>query len=123
MKSKYFTTALAISFTAMVTGCISTPANTYHWGSYEKVLHDMYLKPGKATPQAQITTLTKDIQQAENLGKPIAPGIYAHLGFMYSLEGNIGAAEDAFNQEKSLYPDSAVLINGMLARSKNNNIK
>jgi len=121
MTPKRITAVLAVVFSLILAGCISTPQNTYYWGNYEKVLHDMYVKPGEATPQVQITTLTTDIQQAENQGKPIAPGVYAHLGLMYSIEGNVGAAEDAFNQEKALYPDSTVLIDGMLARVKNNN--
>jgi hypothetical protein len=112
---KLLSTAFISSY--LLTGCISAPQNTYHWGQYEQLLHDMYIDPGKATPVIQIEKLSTDIQQAEALGKPVPPGVYAHLGFMYSLEGNTTAATNAFDTERSLYPDSQTLIDGMLKRA------
>lgn len=99
-------------------GCATGPKTRYHWGQYEQLLYDMYVKPGAATPAVQIEKLSTDIQQAEMLGKPVPPGVYAHLGFMYSLEGNNAAAHNAFDSEKSLYPDASTLIDGMLKRAE-----
>ena len=107
----------SLVFCLFLTGCSLTSSTTYYWGNYESLLYDMYVEPGKATPQIQIHKLTTDIQQAENKGKTVPPGVYAHLGFMYSIDGNIEAATNAFNKEKALYPDSQILIDGMLTRA------
>lgn len=104
-------------FPYALTGCISHPKEGYYWGHYEQLIHDMYIKPGSADTSTQVQRLTQDIQQAQSVGKPIAPGIYAHLGFMYALKGNLSQAQDAFNEEKSLYPESAVFIDGMMSRA------
>ena len=101
-----------------LSGCVSSPDTHYHWGHYETLVYDMYMKPGKATATRQIDKLNADIQEAANKGKAVPPGLYAHLGFMYSIEGNVSAANAAFNEEATHYPDSATLINGMLERAK-----
>ncbi len=101
-----------------LSACTPTVNTHYHWGNYESLIYDMYAQPGKATSAIQIDKLNEDIQQAENNGKPVPPGLYAHLGFMYSIEGNVAAANQAFAEETHLYPDSKTLINGMLERAK-----
>ncbi len=111
-------TSIAILVCITATGCATGPKHQYYWGNYETLIHDMYVNAGKATPTIQIAKITEDIQKAEGQGKPVPPGVYAHLGFMYSLEGNEGAATEAFNEEKSLYKDSQALIDGMLKRAE-----
>ena len=108
---------LSVVIASLLSGCMTGAKDQYYWGQYETLLRDMYTEEGKATPQVQIQKITQDIQQAENSGQPVPPGVYAHLGFMYSIEGNDTAATDAFNTERTLYKDSAVLINGMLERA------
>jgi len=103
----------------LLVGCQTQ--DIYYWGSYESQLYNMYNKPGKATPTVQIEQLTRDIQQANNKGKPVPPGLYAHLGFMYSIEGKTEKAFAAFNEEKQRFPESAALIDGMLERAKQHN--
>ena len=98
-------------------GCATKPDH-YYWGHYEPLIYDMYLQPGSADAPTQIEKLTADIDQANSLGKPVPPGVFAHLGFMYAITGNIGKAEDALNNEKALYPESAVLIDGMMKRAR-----
>lgn len=107
---------------ALVTTCIvlsacETTSNLYYWGSYERLLYDMYNKPGAAPAELQIDALSTDIEKAENSGQKVAPGIHAHLGLMYASVGNMAAAEAAFNNEKRLYPESATLLDGMLQRA------
>lgn len=98
-----------------LSGCASK--NTYYWGDYEQLVHDMYIEPGSADATTQIEKLTTDIQKAQSSGKPTPPGVHAHLGYMYSLQGNTSEAKTALLQEKALYPESAVLIDGMLERA------
>lgn len=97
-------------------GCAGKQTH-YHWGEYESIVQSMYVEPGSQDPATQIEKLTTDIQQAENKGKPVAPGIYAHLGFMYAIDGKVELSTAAFEQEKALYPESAIFIDGMLKRA------
>jgi hypothetical protein len=76
----------------------------------------MYINPGSADTTTQISKLTTDIQKAEAKNMPIAPGVHAHLGYMYALEGDIGQAKAAFLTEKTLFPESASFIDGMMSR-------
>lgn len=110
-------TLLGVSFIWILSGCETTGHDQYYWGSYENLLYTMYLEPGKAPPSLQISKLEKDIQKATSRGKVVPPGVYAHLGLMYAANGNIASSVEAFNTEKTLYPESQVLIDGMLKRA------
>lgn len=105
-----------MTISAVLAAC-QTNSQLYYWGSYEEQLYNQFNKPGKAPPELQIDKLSEDIERAENSGKKIAPGVHAHLGLMYAAVGNMAAAEAAFNNEKKLYPESAVLLDGMLQRA------
>lgn len=96
--------------------CVPTQKTMYYWGSYESLIYNMYAKPGEAPPDLQIQKLTEDIQRAQDSGKAVPPGVYGHLGYMYSTVGNLPQATTAFLQEKALYPESAVMIDGFLSR-------
>ena len=80
------------------------------------MVYKMYVEPGSADSTTQISTLVADIQKAEAKNIPVAPGIHAHLGYMYALEGNIVQSKAEFMTEKSLFPESAILIGGMMNR-------
>ncbi|PCI49503.1 DUF4810 domain-containing protein [Thalassolituus oleivorans] len=98
-----------------LTGCAGKK-EIFYWGEYEGLVYDMYINPGSADTTTQISKLTTDIQKAEAKDMPIAPGINAHLGYMYVLEGDIGQAKAAFLTEKTLFPESASFIDGMMSR-------
>ena len=74
----------------------------------------MYAKPGEATPEAQIDQLSAGIEEAESAGYQAGPGLYAHLGYMQYLTGNVGAARDALERERSLYPESTAFVDRLL---------
>jgi len=106
----------------LIAGC-ATNKDIYYWGNYEELIHASYMKPGSADSTTQIEKLNTDIQKSEALGKRIAPGIYAHLGFLYALEGKDSQSKAAFRQEEALYPESTVWIEGMLNRARQNEEK
>ena len=108
---------LAVLVGTLLSGCINKRPDYYYWGSYEQLLLDMYNKPGAADAALQIQQLTEDIQKAESLGKPLPPGIYAHLGFMYAIQGQVTQSQAAFNEEKARYPESKSFIDGMQKRA------
>ncbi|MBV1880070.1 MAG: DUF4810 domain-containing protein [Pseudomonadales bacterium] len=118
MMNKVKMLAILVFLCQGLLGCAPAQKNYYYWGKYEQLIHDMYVKPGTADAGTQIQKLTTDIQKAQNYGKEVPPGVYAHLGFMYALKGNIAQAEDAFNEEKARYPESVVFIDGMMNRAK-----
>ncbi len=111
----------AVSF-VLSAGC-ATNKDIYYWGEYEHLLQDAYMKPGAADTGTQIEKLTADIQKAAAAGKKVPPGIYAHLGFLYALEGKDSQSKAAFKQEQDLYPESRTLIEGMLKRAGQNEEK
>lgn len=106
--------------TLAITGCSVTPNQQYYWGEYEKLIYDSYHKPGLATPELQIKKITQDIERAKSSRKKIPPGLYAHLGMMYASQGNRPLAMAAFDEEKTLFPESSILIDGMIERSNSN---
>ena len=109
--------SVSLIFCVIAAGCATGPKEHYHWGNYEELVLAMYLESGSVDPFTQIDKLTVDIQQAENTGKLVPPGLYAHLGMMYALNGDAPQAEAAFYKERELFPESAVFIDGMMARS------
>ncbi|MBR7888227.1 DUF4810 domain-containing protein [Marinomonas sp. A79] len=111
---KSSTVLLALVLLAL-SGCASQKS-TFYWGEYEDLLYSMYIEPGSADSTTQISTLVADIEKAEANNIPVAPGIHAHLGYMYALEGNVAQSKAEFMTEKSLFPESAVLIDGMMNR-------
>jgi hypothetical protein len=109
--------SFSLIFCIIAGGCATAPTEHYHWGNYEELLLAMYVESGTADPFTQIDKLTVDIQQAENTGKLVPPGLCAHLGMMYALNGDVSQAEAAFYKERELFPESGVFIDGMMARS------
>lgn len=102
-----------------VAGCASeSPHINYHWGHYEDLLYRMYSEPGAADPLEQIQMLSEDVERAAAQGQLVPPGIHAHLGYMYLLNGEPDRALEQFDLEKTEYPESTVFIDGMVNRMK-----
>lgn len=106
---------LTMALSTLLAGCEATPL--YYWGEYESLIYNGYTQPGLADANTQIEKLVADIQKADSLGKKVAPGIFAHLAYMYAIEGEVAKSNDAFVNEKSLYPESAKFIDGMMSRA------
>lgn len=85
----------------------------YYWGDYEKSLYRMYTSD-KFSPSEEITILKKQVEKAHRSQKPVGPGINAHLGYLYSIQGDNVAAVEAFNAEKEAFPESHVIIDRFL---------
>lgn len=102
----------------LMSGCVTTIPDQYYWGRYQQLLLNMYVEPGSSDSALQILQLNEDIEIAANTGRPVPPGIYAHLGFMYAIEGSVVASNEAFSEEKKRFPESAVFIDGMMGRAK-----
>ncbi len=114
--SRYF--CIAVVF--IIGGCAQQKPSLYYWGSYESLVHDMYLKPGQAESHIQIEKLTEDLERIQAEGKRVPPGLHAHLGYMYFLQGNEPAALQEFATERDLFPESATFIDSIIKRAKGN---
>lgn len=109
---------IALISLLLVSGCATRKPLIYRWGNYEQLVYEMYTSPGKAEPGVQVAKLSADIERTMAEGKRVPPGVHAHLGYMYYMQGNKSAALNEFATEKALFPESAVFIDGILKRLK-----
>jgi hypothetical protein len=105
--------ALLAPLMVLLTGC--TAPTIYSWGQYEDLIYTSYTKPGKVSPEMQIEKLEADYQKARANNKRMHPGFHAHLGYMYVQLGKLDQARQQFQTEKAEFPESAVLMDRMLA--------
>ena len=104
----------ALVLLAFLGGC--APQTLYYWGHYEPAVYATYAAPGKVPPERQIELLEQDYQKARAENKPVPPGFHAHLGYLYFQIGRADQARQAFLTEKANFPESAVLMDRLLAR-------
>jgi hypothetical protein len=94
--------------------CATAPP-LYAWGSYEKLIYVSNVKPGSLSPEAQADQLEKDRQVAEAAGKRLPPGWHAQLATLYAQTGRLALAEQELLAEKAAFPESATLMDRLLA--------
>jgi hypothetical protein len=111
-----FRTAILAGLAVLVGGC--TAPTIYSWGHYEDLIYLSYSKPDKATPEMQVTQMEADYQKARAANKPVPPGFHAHLGYLYYQLGKPDQAQQEFQTEKTLFPESAVFMDRLLANLK-----
>jgi hypothetical protein len=104
---------LSLVAAALVTGCQSP--DIYYWGNYEKSVYIAYVKPDKAMPELQASMMEEDMHRAVSANKPLPPGFHAHLGNLYYRMGKSDLALREFQKEKTQYPESAVLMDRLIA--------
>ena len=97
-------------------GCASQPSALYSWGSYPEQSYLMYSQPQKAAPTMQIQKLEAEIEGAKAKNLAVPPGLYAHLGLMYSEQGNMNKAVEYFQLERQVYPESTILMDRLLKK-------
>jgi hypothetical protein len=101
----------------MLGGCSAAPT-MYNWGSYEELIYASYAAPDSVSAQTQVETLEKDYQQARSANKPLPPGWHAQLGYLYFQLGKLDQAQQEFQTEKAQFPESALLMDRLLAGIK-----
>ena len=108
--------AILAGLVLLVGGC-STPT-VYHWGNYENLIYVSYAKPGKVPPESQVEQLEADLQKARSANKPVPPGFHAYLGYLYYQLDKSEQAREEFETEKTLFPESTVFMDRLLANLK-----
>ncbi|MDP4530097.1 DUF4810 domain-containing protein [Alkalimonas delamerensis] len=105
-----------IGVLVLLSACKTTDTLYYH-GEYNKLVYT-YFKGDSAAPQEQIAALHNIIQTAESKGKPVAPGVHAHLGLLYFESGDDAMGQQHFEYEKTLFPESAQYLDFLLSSRK-----
>ncbi len=118
--NNYARLALSALSASLLFGCATPQPPIYSWGNYEQLVYEMYAKPGQAEPDVQVAKLSADVTRAQAEGKRVPPGVHAHLGYMYYLQGNRDAAHREFAAERELFPESAAFVDGLLTRLQEN---
>lgn len=98
-------------------GCVSAPKPLYNWDSYESTVYQYY-RLGQNGPHEQIAALQRSIETARAKDLAVPPGLYAHMGLLYSSTGDIAEAYHYFTLEKQLFPESAPFMDFLLSHSK-----
>ena len=111
--SRALAAALVVLSLALA-GCGST--SYYEWGRYEDSVYQVTVRPGGFDLQAEIDSLEQQLEKTAAKQRPVPPGLHAHVGFLHSIAGNLDAARSHFVEEKTLYPESAKFMDGLLAR-------
>jgi hypothetical protein len=107
--------ACAIAAAILLTGCQTAPKTTYQWEGYQPQVYQ-HFKGG--SPDQQIAVLEKDLQLINAKGNTPPPGYHAHLGYLYSMTGKLDMAMAQFEDEKKIFPESAVYMDFLLSKTK-----
>lgn len=107
---------LAILVAVPLTACQGT--SLYEWGGYEASVYEVTRSAGEVDVAAEIERLTQVVVRSRERDKPVPPGLHAHLGYLYSLSGDLDSAVAAFESEKEQYPEATVFVDGVLARMR-----
>lgn len=108
--------AVCFSAIAMLSACVSQPVAMYHWGDFQEQQY-AYLTGGES-PVEGIDHLEKVRNEAMAKGKPVPPGMQAHLGMLYGLTGKTDQFEQNLQAEKQQFPESSGYVDFLL---KNHN--
>ena len=97
----------------------------YDWGSYNASVTAMYKPAGMESAEVgkQIQAIQTEINATEagakaNMPSRVPPGKYAHLGYLYAIQGDKVEARRCFAAEKQLSPESTKFVDVLLVRLK-----
>ena len=100
---------------ALLSGCGTPPKYLYQWGDYQAQVYQHF--KGES-PEHQIIVMEKNLQQIGANGNLPPPGYHAHLGLLYSITGKSDLVVARFEDEKKLFPESAVYMDFLLKKTK-----
>jgi hypothetical protein len=114
------TTTMAIAGLALagafaLTGCRTAPKTVYQWEGYQPQVYQHF--KGES-PDQQIAVLEKGLQAISASGATPPPGYHAHLGMLYAMTGKQDQMLAQFDDEKKLFPESAVYMDFLTAKVK-----
>ncbi|MES2740731.1 MAG: DUF4810 domain-containing protein [Pseudomonadota bacterium] len=110
---KSFAVLAAVAACGLLSACRTAPTSLYQWEGYQPQVYE-HFKGGSA--EQQIAVLEKDLQAIDAGGKVPPPGYHAHLGYLYSMTGKQDQMVVQFQEEKKLFPESAVYMDFLMAK-------
>ena len=110
-----------VFFTTLFLGGCKTTEPSYYYGSYQTAVYS-YFKASEVGASQQIEMLEGIIEQARGKGKPVAPGVHAHLGMLYFNTGNASLGQVNFDIEKTLFPESAAYLDFLMKKDASDKI-
>ena len=99
-----------------LSGCVTPDPPLYRWGEYENLIYAGYKNPGSSDPVTDANILAEDMARTEAEGMQVPPGVRVHLGYLYFAQGRDSEARALFEQERKVFPESQVFIDGLLSR-------
>jgi len=112
---------LILSIPLLLGGC-AADQSLYYWGSLGEYRETVYQHLNETIPaDEEIQRVSKIIAKAKESEKGVAPGMYAHLGMLYAQQGQQTLAQEAFNQEKKLFPESSHFIDYLITKRQSPN--
>lgn len=110
---------LPIFLALFFVGCASNnaPRQIYYWdGSYTGAVYEYINENGDS--YAQIAALENLVQKAYERNAKVPPGVFAHLGLLYSNQSNMSQAKAYFDKEIQNFPESKAYITFLIEQSK-----
>lgn len=107
---KIYSLAAAGFLAAFLAGCggSKTP-QLYYWdGSYNTSVYEYLNDEGDINKH--IAELENSIGQAHNKGLKVPPGLHAHLGLLYSKNGDNANSKLHLRKEAELYPEFSAYL-------------
>lgn len=98
----------------LVWSACQSSSSLYEWDGYEDSVYTV--TAGDADVGAEIARIQKALQRGADEDKKAPPGMHAHLGYLYLIDGDPDNAAAAFETERELYPESTAFIDGLLER-------
>ncbi|MDT8384491.1 MAG: DUF4810 domain-containing protein [Gammaproteobacteria bacterium] len=102
-----------------LSGCatMNVSQSGLYWGKYSHTLYELKKNPGAEARAKHIAEINEVIAKSKEMNLRVPPGLYAEMG-MYSLEdGKQKEANQYFNLELSVYPESKAMVNQILKKS------
>ena len=104
----------ALCLAALIGGCASqAPQTLYRWKGYETQVY-RYLRSEGASREEQIAALERGMIESAARDAALPPGYLAHLGLLYLDTGRTDDALQAWEQEKTAFPESAQYIDHLI---------
>jgi hypothetical protein len=105
---------LAAGVATALGACV--PQTRYHWGQYDAALYQHYKNPQDR--EQFVAALRTTIDEAEQMGMKVPPGICAEYGYALFEEGQAAESVPWFQREKDTWPESTVLMDKMIRNAQ-----
>ena len=101
---------------ATLSGCATRQQPIYYWGDFQAQQYS-YFKGDKG-PEEGILSLEKVREEARANGRPVPPGMQAHLGMLYGLTGRTDLFEQNLQAERQQFPESSVYVDFLMKKNQ-----